>query len=404
LKVISIIFFLLISVSYAQPAYVFFEKAEEAFNNQAWATALKNLDDCLAKDSKHARAFALRAEIKLNQNKVDDALKDLNQSLQLNAKNESALLLRAKILTDKKDFKQAETDLQKALEINPKNTNAFYQKGKLNLELKNINEAEKDFIKASENKCKIGDNYYQLFLITKNKKTSTTNQTDLLNKAIEYAPNNGLFYFERGVLLKSLNKHAEAVADFNQAEAKKFQQYELYQMRYLSLLQTGKKEETLLDLNKLINTYKSKECNHYTTRAQLLIEKGNLTDASKDINKAITLEKNNAEIYLSRARLSMAQKKNTTVLPDLNKAIELGIKNPEAFALRADLFFKQKKFNEALADYTSALKFKEDANCLYERSKCYYELKNQKAACADITRAAELEHQQAKKNINYVCK
>lgn len=388
----------------AQPAYVFFEKAEEAFNNQSWDAAIKNLDECIKKDAKHDRAHALKAEALLKQNKTELALTELNAALNINAKNEQALLNRSSIFLLKKDIKSAEKDLSKAIELNPNNAHAIYQKGKLNLELNNVSEAEKDFTKAVEKKCKLSDCYFQLFLIKNNSKGNLNELENLINQAITIDKEKGLYHFHKATLQLKQNKAEEAYTSFKNADAYKYREQSLYENRAPLLLKLKKNDECLADLNILINQFKSKNAADYIMRADILTAKNDLPNASKDLNKAVTLDKNNPDTYLSKAKLALAQKKNSTVLPDLNKAIEMGCKNPDAYTLRAELFYKQKKFTEAAADYSMALKEQNSAEILYQRSKCYYELKNQKAACADVTKAAEMGHAQAKKDIIYVCK
>ena len=393
------------TILFAQPAYVFFEKAEEAFNNQSWDAAIKNLDECIKKDSKHDRAHALKAEALLKQNKTDLALVELNAALLLNSKNEQALLNRSNLYYAKKDVKSAERDLSKAIELNPNNASAIYLKGKLNVELNNLAEAEKDFIKAIERKCNVSDCYFQCFILKVNHKSNSLTELEILiDKAIALDKEKGVYYFHKALLLLKLNKLNEAYGAFKNADAYKYRDQALYQNRAPLLLKLNKQEECMADLNILINQFKSKNASDYIMRADLLTQKKDLVNAGKDLNKAITLDKNNPDTYLSKAKLAIAQNKMSTVMPDLNKAIEMGIKNPDAFKLRADLYFKQKKYSEAAADLTNVLKDTEDAELYYQRSKFYYELKNQKAACEDLNKAVSLGHVQAKKDINYVCK
>jgi tetratricopeptide (TPR) repeat protein len=402
---LMIFFFLNLTVAWSQPAYVYFEKAEEAFNNQSWDAVIKNLDECIKKDAKHDRAHALKAEALLKQNKADLAMIELNAALSLNSKNEQALLNRSSLFLAKKDIKSAEKDLSKAIELNPNNASAIYQKGKLNLELNNLTEAEKDFTKAIEKKCKISDCYFQSFILKSNHKTiSLVELESIINQAIDLDKQKGIYYYHKAILQLKLNKNDEAYSSFKSADAYKYRDQILYQNRAPLLLKLNKQDECLSDLNVLINQFKSKNAIDYIMRADILTQKKDLINASKDLNKAITLDKNNPDTYLSKAKLAVAQNKMSTVMPDLNKAIEMGTQNPDAYKLRSDLFFKQKKFSEAASDLTFALKVNEDADLYYQRSKCFYELKNQKAACEDVNKAAALGHSQAKKDIIYVCK
>lgn len=102
-------------------------------------------------------------------------------------------------------------------------------------------------------------------------------------------------------------------------------------------------------------------------RARLYYQiKGDTANAIKDIEKALSMNKNMDEAYFHKAEITRGKRSYDKALPLYNKAIELAQKVEKEEGLAFPAFY-----------YTA-------------RAKCYLQMKNKNAACQDLTKAVNL--------------
>ncbi|MFL6835843.1 MAG: tetratricopeptide repeat protein, partial [Bradyrhizobium sp.] len=101
---------------------------------------------------------------------------------------------------------------------------------------------------------------------------------------------------------------------------------------------------------------------------------GGLTQALRDIDRAIALDGKNAKAWRLRGDLLReAGGDLNRATADLSKAIELDPQDAEAYELRGVAYTNQRRLDRALADYDQAIKLKQDyAQAWSDRGVAYY--------------------------------
>jgi predicted Zn-dependent protease len=160
--------------------------------------------------------YMLRAELNRMKDKTDEALADLDRALAMDSKNATALLLRAEIKMRKDDVAGAKADIDTAMSMQPGNARGVLLRSLIAAEQKRYADAINDMKLLARNQpdnntwaLQLG-NYYQL-----DKRP---------NKAIEVAdeilkrePGQWQALRLRGDAYLSINKHREAIADYETA-------------------------------------------------------------------------------------------------------------------------------------------------------------------------------------------
>lgn len=160
--------------------------------------------------------YMLRAELNRMKDKTDEALADLDRALAMDGKNATALLLRAEIKMRKDDVAGAKADIDTAMSMQPGNARGVLLRSLIAAEQKRYADAINDMKLLARNQpdnntwaLQLG-NYYQL-----DKRP---------NKAIEVAdeilkrePGQWQALRLRGDAYLSINKHREAISDYETA-------------------------------------------------------------------------------------------------------------------------------------------------------------------------------------------
>jgi tetratricopeptide (TPR) repeat protein len=185
----------------------------------------------------------------------------------------------------------------------------------------------------------------------------------LLNTLIARDPNDAQLLFSRGLAHHQLSRHAEAIADFERAEAAGLRDADLYLTRAWSHAYLQNAEAALADLQRALDVQPSAMI--YKTRAMLYERWAKSEQALADWSAAIALEPTNGELYLRRAverfRHTTAPDRAQHALADANAALQHGYLRPNAYAFRAEL-------HSALGDLDAALRDLDEAIALDRRS------------------------------------
>jgi tetratricopeptide (TPR) repeat protein len=124
-----------------------------------------------------------------------------------------------------------------------------------------------------------------------------------------------------------------------------------------------KTEESITACTKIINSGRLRGKDKalslvYQNRGIAKVLLGRSGEALSDLNKAISLNRDLANLYAARGLAHNNLKHYDLALADMNVAISRGYKNAIAFAVRGGLLFAEKRWDEAMADYNAALKLK----------------------------------------------
>ncbi|KRQ00236.1 tetratricopeptide repeat protein [Bradyrhizobium manausense] len=129
---------------------------------------------------------------------------------------------------------------------------------------------------------------------------------------------------------------------------------------------------------------------------------GGLTQALRDIDRAIALDGKNARAWRLRGNLLReAGGDLNRATSDLSKAIELDPKDAEAYEQRGVAYTSQHRYDRAIADYDQAIKLKpDDAQAWSDRGATYYLNGDNEKAVADLCQALRLDPSRARSYTN----
>jgi len=151
----------------------------------------------------------------------------------------------------------------------------------------------------------------------------------------------------------------------------------------------------LFCLSDLQNNLQEKDPEYYSKlmlRANLKLVVGSFNEALADLNKALSIEPNNAFALASRGEIKRLQGKLDEALVDLNKALLLNPTSFLALAHRGEIKRVQGKLDEALADLNNALPLKpNNAFALARRGEIKRLQKKPDEALADLNKALSIE-------------
>lgn len=110
-----------------------------------------------------------------------------------------------------------------------------------------------------------------------------------------------------------------------------------------------------------------------------------------DFTKAVELDPKNASIYLSRAQYRISDNLLLLALIDFNKAIELDPKNYQAYLFRSEIFYNQQRPKEAIKDINSAISIDDKKESAYTaRGSLYASLGEFSKANEDFDKSIEI--------------
>lgn len=183
-------------------------------NKQDEANA--QIDKVLQDDPKNGAAYALRGRMKIARDQVKEGLADLDKSLELDGDNVAARLLRAEVHLFEDNLKQAREDVDHVLKVRPGLVIGIIMRSRVAAAEERWNDAIGDMQLLLQNNP--GNAEWKIQL------AAYYNQSERPRKAIEVLSevlgddkDNWRALRARGDALLSVGKHAQAIADYNQA-------------------------------------------------------------------------------------------------------------------------------------------------------------------------------------------
>ena len=150
---------------------------------------------------------------------------------------------------------------------------------------------------------------------------------------------------------------------------------------------------------------KPQDADEYTERGTTRQDSGNYQGAIADFNKAIEIDPKHSSAYLHRAVIRLQLGDYQLALSDSNKAIQLDPQFAEAYFLLGTLKLKQKDYNGAVDAYTKAIKIYPQFALAYSlRGSAMQMSGDDKSACEDWKRAADLGNEDASKLMKNFCR
>ena len=134
--------------------------------------------------------------------------------------------------------------------------------------------------------------------------------------------------------------------------------------------------------------------NAIVRRADALLATNRIELAHADLDDALDLEKANFDAYLIRSKLFLKEEKLDLALTECQKAVRLNNQKPDGFGVLAQIYQRLCNYDSAIEEYSRSAELSkstdDQANYLYQRGTCFYEMEKFDKALADFKKACQL--------------
>ncbi len=326
---------------------------------RAWSEAEADFDRAAAITRDDNARYVLsvnRAVLRIRTGRIDDAIDDLNAAVKLKPKAYQALVNLAQAYRGQGQLGKALETLQRAIEVEPGLAHLYRLRASLHLERNEPDLALEDFDRT----------------IDRQGAASPYQVDDLI---------------ERGRLLLSKGKHAEALASFDRALALQSDHASGQRLRAEALFGLGRFQEVIAAFDRYLKTGKPLE-SVYRGRGLARAELGQYPGAIEDFTKALELHPTSA-VQAFRGWLHLVVDAPKLAQRDFELAIELDPHNGDAYNGRGLARVRLGRQREAALDAAEALRQGPSSPRLsYNAARIY-------AQCSSrySRRALELVHQ-----------
>ena len=290
-------------------------------------------------------------------NKYEKAILDYDKAIELEPMKTNWLFSRAFLYEKMEQYDKSLSDYIKIIDIDSTDPGVFNNVGLLYRDyLKNYEKALVSFDKNIQLAPKNPIGYknradlYQFYLNNFEKALID------YSKAIELDPKNSKRLLDRSELYQKLNQNDKALLDFNKAIeiepsiANNFNsRAEFYRKK------TKQFDLALQDYNKVLEL-EPKEATYYANRAILEFFDLNLKDkATDDFKKAIELDPKNTSFIYYRIKTYLFNDDFENAKIEINKTISIDKNDPEGYYDSALIYKKQKKYLQSLIQVSKAI-------------------------------------------------
>lgn len=219
--------------------------------------------------------------------------------------------------------------------------------------------------------------------------------SEALNEPNLAAARKASLYNDRGVAKWRLQRHKEAISDFNDAITINREFASVYNNRGNVLMDLGFTEEAIKDYDRaiLLSTGYGIAFNN---RANAYASQGEYGKALSDYEKAIEFMPTNAAPLNGRGKAHLANKRFHLAVRDFTRAIELNPKYLSAHVNRAQAYIGLEENNSAIGDLSFAISTNSEEARLYTlRGKVYQAGKKYRSARKDFDKAISLDESDA---------
>ena len=408
--------------------------AENYFNEQNYERALIELNKLIKQEPDSIRYYSLRLMSYSKLGMFKEEIKDLNKVIKLNKPRKSIYAHNARAIAYMRigENKKALKDINYVIENNQDSSNinqAYIQKASILYVLNELENSKEFYEKALESNNNANKEITTSALIgLSNISTNANESLNLLNRAIEIDPENGLAIGARGVIYLEQENIESAFIDF--IKAKKYDSHnpdiyfnigQLYanytnnmdsatyyfekalKMAPQSLLndgiylnlgvmkhRSGKLEEAMQDFQKSEKLNSENDLLLYNY-ALLLSDAEQYQKAHIKINKAIEINPNNPEYHNLKGSILMDISDFQGADQSFKKAIEINPKYGAPYYNLGYLYSKQNNIQKGIKFYDDAIELEFNLpTTLVNRALLKIKLNKTKEACSDLNRALKL--------------
>jgi tetratricopeptide (TPR) repeat protein len=242
---------------------------------------------------KETMGYKLRARVKVLKDDVKGGIEDLSEALKIDETDISALVMRSGLLSVEGKAEEAKADIEKASRLAPNVPDIILQKSRLAAQANRFGEAIGDVQLLLRSDPKNEEYRQQLALYLQADKRPRR-AIEVLNGLIDDNPKDPDLYRTRGDALLSINKHAEAIKDYE--EALKLDPEDTGVLNNLAWVLATSETESVRDAERSIRLgtkacelTKFEKAHILSTLASGYAEKGDWENAIKWSTKAVEL-------------------------------------------------------------------------------------------------------------------
>lgn len=287
--------------------------AEVMTNLKKYDEALKLCDEVIKLSPKETLGYNLRARVKVLKDDLKGGIADLNEALKIDGTDVASLLMRSGLLAADGKPEEARADVEKALRLRPDVPQAILMKSRLAAQAGRFGEAISDIQLLLRSDPKNRDFRLQLAMYMQADKRPRR-AIEILNTLIEDDPSDADMFRTRGDALLSVNKHAEAIADYE--AALKLDPEDTGVLNNLAWVLATSENKDLRDAKRSIELgtkacelTKFEKPHILSTLASGYAEKGDFETAIKWSNKAVELAEGEVKEQLGKELESYKMKK-----------------------------------------------------------------------------------------------
>lgn len=351
------------------------EKANEFFTNSKYEEALKEYNLVITPNlGLEPNIFINRGLCKYEQGDYYGALADTQFAIAIDSSNAVAYNNQALSKSKLGRASDALNDYNKAISLDSTNANFYSNRGILYYENDVYDDAEKDLKKAlklhKEGDKTVSAEHYYLALNKQSKDGNTVEVETYLNRAIELAPDNGLYLNVRGLYYWDKENLSKAKADFLKA----------------------------IEKNKSYNPA-------YFNYAQLLYDEKHYAQSEKYLDSAITIASDWGIYYSLKGKILYEKKESKKAFEMFDKSIETDPQIVSLYETRASYFEKIQNYDKGIDDYSKAIELSNQNGHAYHQRGLLYLKKNKKAeACENFYLGKLFKNAEAEKSYKTNCK
>lgn len=327
------------NANYEDNSKGYIEKAKLEFESKNYSSSLVLLDKAINLDKNNALAFIERSKVKRLLNDLNGATNDLQVAKKLMTYLDEGLKYNdiAGEEYDKENYQEAIKNYTKAFSYLPSLSGSYLYSGLSKLYLEDYNGALEDFNKSiglnSSNKADAYNNRSEIKSLNLNDKKGAIED---LNEAINIDPNEELYYYNRSLLQKGIDK----IRDLDSAITINKSNPEYYLSRCIAKTKIEDYNGGIDDITKYIELNEITDLTiseAYSLRAGLRIYLDDIEGSLNDHNLAIKTDNRNANAILDRGIIYDILNKKEEALLDFDKAIELNKELADAYFHRGVL-------------------------------------------------------------------
>jgi len=266
----------------------------------------------------------------------------------------------------------------------------FWRMGDLDAAIADLDRA----VALAPMKAMRADIYNIRGLVLRDKKLWDQARLDL-DQAINLYPNNGLYFYNRGLIWVDLGELERALADYTRAIVLDKWDSFAYKQRCYVRVQLGFYELALADGARAVEI-NPRDALAYFYRADAYEGLGDEERALADLNQAIALDPQLAVAHNNRGFLLASRGDHEQAIDALSRAIQL---QPQytSYNNRGYSWLELGRLDQAMADFNRAVELNpRDALAYYYRAATWLKKGDPAAAAMDATKSIELDPQEAR--------